>query len=132
MYPDLDSLEPLLGTSAAYGGQWALPITCRSLALTRRALGSDAPLIGTNGARTGADVARFLLAGARAVEMASVVYLAGFGALASAREDLGGWLRARGLSVKEIVGRSADAMKGYAEQPARAGRWRDFVPPEAR
>jgi dihydroorotate dehydrogenase len=132
MYPDLGSLEPLLSTSAAYGGQWALPITCRSLALTRRVLGTNAPLIGTNGARTGMDVARFLLAGACAVEMASAVFLAGFGALADVHETLSNWLKSRHLHVREIVGRSADAMQSYAEQPARPGRWRDFVPMEAR
>ncbi len=41
MVPDLDTLRPVLNTSAAYGGNWALPITCRWLALARRAAGPE-------------------------------------------------------------------------------------------
>src|SRR5262249_11825527 len=72
--PDLDTLAPLLGTSAAIGGFWALPLTCRWLALSRRRLGPAFPLIATNGARSGRDIARFLLAGAGAVQMTSAVF----------------------------------------------------------
>jgi len=39
MVPDLDTFAPVLGTSAAYGGGWALPIVCRFLAQSRRAVG---------------------------------------------------------------------------------------------
>ena len=35
MLPDLETQSPTLGTVLAYGGGWALPITCRWLALTR-------------------------------------------------------------------------------------------------
>jgi dihydroorotate dehydrogenase (NAD+) catalytic subunit len=131
MMPDVETLRPVLGTSAAYGGQWAVPITCRWLALTRRALGSDFPLIGSNGARSGLDVARFLLAGAAAVEMTSAVWLAGFDALSRARQELLGWLQQKDLTVSAVVGRAADELKSYGEQSEQAGRWRSLVPPES-
>jgi dihydroorotate dehydrogenase (NAD+) catalytic subunit len=130
MVPDLDTLRPVLGTSAAYGGRWALPITCRWLALSRRAVGPVFPLIGTNGARTGRDVARMVLAGASAVEMTSAVLQGGFAALGVARDELAAWLGAKDFALRDIVGRAADALESYGEQPARPGRWRDFVPPE--
>lgn len=61
--PDLETGLPLLGTSAAIGGSWALPLTARWLMMTRKAMGDDYPMIATNGARNGLDVARFLPAG---------------------------------------------------------------------
>ena len=127
--PDVETLQPLLGTSAAYGGQWALPIICRHLALARRAVG-EFPLLATNGARTGLDVARFILAGAGAVQMTSAVFLQGYGALSAARDELEAWLVRKDLHVQDVVGRAADALTGYFDQPARPGRWRDFVPTE--
>jgi dihydroorotate dehydrogenase (NAD+) catalytic subunit len=130
MLPDLDTLKPVLGTAAAYGGPWALPITCRWLALTRRAVGQDFPLIGTNGARTGHDVARMALAGARAVELTSAVMQGGFAALTRARDELDAWLAEKQLRLADIVGVAADALESYGDQPARPGHWRNFIPPE--
>jgi dihydroorotate dehydrogenase len=130
MLPDLDSLSPLLGTSAAYGGGWALPIVCRHLALSRRATGQDFPLLGTNGVRSGDDVIRMALAGASAVELLSVVMHEGFGGLTRIVAEVQAFLQARDLDFAALIGRSADALQGYAEQPHRPGRWRDFVPPD--
>jgi len=128
--PDLDTLAPALGTSAAYGGPWALPIVCRSLALSRRAAGPEFPLLGTNGARTGADVARLALAGARATEVLSVVMHEGFPALTRMIGELDELLAERRLRFAELIGRAADQLGRYADQPERSGRWRSFVPPE--
>lgn len=130
MVPDLDTFAPVLGTSGAYGGGWALPIVCRFLALSRRAVGPGFPLLGTNGVRSGADVARMGLAGASAVEVASVVMQEGFAGISRIIAELDAFLAARDLGFATLVGRAADALGGYADQPARAGRWRAFVPPE--
>ena len=130
MVPDLDTLAPVLGSSAAYGGPWAVPIVCRYLALSRKAVGAARPLVGTNGVRSGADLMRMALAGASAVEMLTVVMQEGFGALARIRTELTQLLAARGLSFQEIVGTAADRLRGYADQPLNAGRWRAFVPAE--
>ena len=82
MIPELDTQAPLLGTNLGTGGGWALPMTCYWLAKSRAALGADVPLIGMNGARTGNDVLRMILAGAHAVEISSAVFTNGFGVLA--------------------------------------------------
>ena len=84
MIPELDTQAPLLGTNLGTGGGWALPMTCYWLAKSRAALGADVPLIGMNGARTGNDVLRMILAGAHAVEISSAVFTNGFGVLADA------------------------------------------------
>ena len=130
MLPDVETLAPVLGTSAGYSGGWALPITCRWLATARQVTGPATPLVGTNGARSGLDVARLMLAGASAAELTSVVLQSGFGALTHVIAELDAYLARKGLTATELVGRAADALQTYQQQPARPGRWRDFVPPE--
>jgi dihydroorotate dehydrogenase (NAD+) catalytic subunit len=129
LVPDLDTFAPVLGTSAAYGGGWALPIVCRFLALTRKADG-DLSLIGTNGVRSGGDVLRMALCGASATELLSIVMHEGLGGLTRVISELDSFLAKRDLTFGELIGRSADALTGYAEQPETPGRWRDFVPSE--
>jgi dihydroorotate dehydrogenase len=130
LVPDLDTFAPALGTSAAYGGGWALPIVCRFLALSRRAVGGAFPLLGTNGVRSGGDVARMALAGASATELCSVVMHEGFGGLTRVIAELDGLMVERGVRFADLVGRAADALQGYGAQPVVPGRWRDFVPAE--
>ena len=132
MLPDVETQAPVLGTMGAFGGSWALPLTCRWLALTRERLGPDVSLLATNGARTGLDIARFLLAGACAVQMNSAVFTGGFATITKAVEELDQYLHQHGDTAAGIVGRAADALGSYADQPADPDRWRRFVPPEAR
>jgi dihydroorotate dehydrogenase (NAD+) catalytic subunit len=130
LVPDLETFAPVLGTSAAYGGGWALPIVCRFLALTRRATDGTLTLMGTNGVRSGGDVLRMALCGARATELLSVVMHEGFGGLTRVIGELDSFLAQRDLTFQDLIGRSADALTTYGEQPETPKRWRDFVPPE--
>lgn len=132
MVPDLDTQAPLLNTSAALGGPWALALTARWLALSRKKLGADYPLIATNGARSGRDIARFLLAGASAVEMTSLVMLRGSAAVRDSLAELDAYLASRGQGARDLIGLAADRLQGYGEQTSRPGYWREFVLPEAR
>lgn len=127
--PDVETLRPLLGTHAAYGGPWALPLTCHWLVKCRRQMGGDFPLIGTNGARTGLDIARLLLSGAHAVQMTSALLLGGFGVVTEALGELHEYLRRKGLSAAALVGQAADDVGSYAEQPRRPEHWRRFAAP---
>ncbi len=126
--PDVETMAPLLGTNAAFGGPWALPLTCRWLALSRRRLGADFPLIATNGARSGLDLARMLLAGAAAIEMTSAIFTGGFGVIAQALAELSAYLARQGCSARGIIGLAADRLQTYQEQGARPGHWKTFVP----
>jgi dihydroorotate dehydrogenase len=92
LVPDLDTFKPVLGTSAAYGGGWALPIVCRFLALTRRATDGSLPLMGTNGVRSGRDVVRMVLCGAVATELLSIVMHEGFDGLTRVINELESFL----------------------------------------
>jgi dihydroorotate dehydrogenase len=129
LVPDVETMAPLLGTNAGFGGPWALPITCRWLADARKHLGDDYPLIGTNGARTGLDVMRMLLVGASAVQMTSAPFTAGFGVLSEAVAAVESYLESKGTDAASIVGVAADRVSSYADQPLRAGAWKERVPP---
>jgi hypothetical protein len=54
----------------------------------------------------------------------------GFAGLTRVIAELDSFLGDRNMRFQDLIGRSADAMTGYAGQPETPGRWRDFVPPE--
>jgi dihydroorotate dehydrogenase len=118
--PDLETRRPVLGTFGAIGGDWALPLTMRWVAKTRLALGPGVPLVGTGGARDGRDVARLMLAGATAVQVASSVIVKGFGALGRIRDELSAYLAGQELDARDAVGQAADAAKTYEEIALRS------------
>nr|WP_282572137.1 dihydroorotate dehydrogenase [Roseomonas acroporae] len=129
LVPDLDSHEPMLGTSLGIGGYWNLPLTCHWLALSRARLGPGAPLIGINGARDGQDVARMMLAGASAVGLASAVMLRGYGVLPDSVAQLERYLAGKGMTAAALIGRAADRRRSFAEMPPLGEHWREFIPP---
>ena len=113
--PDLVTRRPVLGTFGAIGGAWAVPLTCRQLAQARVRLGAGACLIGTNGARDGRDVARFLLAGASAAQLATRVITDGPEVLARVIAELAAYLDEQGLAARELIGEAADHVQTYEE-----------------
>jgi dihydroorotate dehydrogenase (NAD+) catalytic subunit len=117
--PDLETRRPVLGTFGGYSGPWALPLSLRWVAKTRLALGADIAVMGSNGARDGADVARFLLAGASAVQVASSVVSEGFGAIGRMVEELTAYLERQGVNARDVVGEAADSSISYEEAAVR-------------
>jgi dihydroorotate dehydrogenase len=132
LVPDVETRAPMLGTAGAIGGPWSLALTCRWLAQSRKKVGRDFPLLGTNGARTGLDVVRFLLAGASAVEMTSAIMAGGFVRATEAVAEIEAYLARTGGAAQDLIGLAADRQLAYGAQPDRPGYWRDFVPPESR
>jgi dihydroorotate dehydrogenase (NAD+) catalytic subunit len=118
--PDPATRRPVLGSFGGVGGAWGLPLALRWIAKTRAALGPDVPLVGTNGARDGLDVARFLLAGASAVQVATSVIVEGFGALERMLAELTQYLTEQGADARDIVGEAADAVLSYEEATVRS------------
>ena len=88
------------------------------------------PLLGTNGVRCGGDVLRMALSGASAVEVLSVLMHEGFAGMSRIIIELDAFLADRDLTFRDLIGRTADALTSYAQQPATPDRWRAFVPPE--
>ncbi|MBS0534472.1 MAG: tRNA-dihydrouridine synthase [Proteobacteria bacterium] len=125
--PDVETMQPFLGTTLGVGGYWNLPLTCHWLSVSRQALGPDKPLIATNGARNGLDVARMMLAGAHAVEMASNVMLRGTDTLSSALTELDAYLQQKNINAADLVGVAADRRKTFADMPLRTDNWKKYV-----
>ncbi len=126
--PDIETLDPYLGTSLAVGGYWNLPLTCQWLALTRARLGASLPLIGINGAQDGLDVARMLLSGASAVGLSSAVMMRGYDLIGQSLSVLDDWLAQKGMTATSAIGVSADRRKSFADMPLRRDHWREFIP----
>jgi dihydroorotate dehydrogenase len=129
MIPDVETLEPLLSTTLGIGGFWNLPLTCHWLTLTRSLLGPNRTLIGINGAQSGLDIARMMLAGASAVAIASPIMLRGFDLLTEALSQFDDYLRRKGLNASNLIGRAADKRKTFAEMPFKRDNWRNYLPP---
>jgi dihydroorotate dehydrogenase len=128
LIPDVETLQPALGTSVGIGGFWHLPLTCHWLALSRARMGPDKPLIGVNGAQSGLDVARMMLAGAHAVEIASAVMLRGFHVLSEALSELHRYLSRKQMHARDLIGRAADARRSFTALPPLRDNWKRYVP----
>lgn len=129
LIPDLETLEPMLGTSLGVGGFWNLPLTCHWLALSRARLGPDVPLIATNGVQGGEDVARALLAGAWAAQITSAVMMRGTAVLADAVAGLDAYLARKGLTADGLIGHAADRRKTFADMPLKTDNWKNYITP---
>jgi dihydroorotate dehydrogenase (NAD+) catalytic subunit len=112
--PDLETRRPVLGTFAAIGGAWALPLTLREVAKAHLAA-PNASIVGTNGARDGYDVARFLLAGAAAVAMTSAVITEGPEVLTQSIVQLDQYCTEQGVTARELIGEAARHVHTYEE-----------------
>jgi dihydroorotate dehydrogenase (NAD+) catalytic subunit len=125
--PDVETMQPFLGTALGVGGFWNLPLTCYWLAVSRQQIGRDKPLIATNGVRSGLDIVRAMLAGASAVEMASEVMLRGSKVLSSALQELDAYLQRKGITAAELIGVAADQRRAFSDMPLRTDDWKKYV-----
>jgi dihydroorotate dehydrogenase len=116
--PDIETMQPILGSAGAIGGRWALPLTLYWISRCFKALPPGTPLLATNGVRVGDDVVRALLSGARGVEITSAVLARGAGVMGEMLARLEAYCARKGITrLDEIVGRAADAALGYGALP---------------
>jgi len=127
LIPDIETLEPMLGTTLGVGGFWNLPLTCQWLALSRAKVGAAKPLIATNGAQTGLDIARMMLAGASAVEMSSPVMIRGAATLSSALAEFQAYLKRKTLDATDLIGVAADRRVVFPARPLKTDNWKKYV-----
>jgi len=126
--PDIETQEPILGTHAAIGGPWALPLTAHYLVKSRVKVGTAYPLMATNGARDGHDIIRFMLSGASAVQMTSAIFTGGYEVISNSVEQLETYLNKKNMDASDLIGATADRAGTYAEQKNNDDYWREFVP----
>jgi dihydroorotate dehydrogenase len=93
------------------------------VAKARERLGPDVPLVATNGVRSGADVVRCLLAGARAAEAYTVVHHGGAEALARLVAGVERHALDHDVDrIADLVGEAADHTLTYAQAATKGGR----------
>jgi dihydropyrimidine dehydrogenase (NAD+) subunit PreA/dihydroorotate dehydrogenase (NAD+) catalytic subunit len=116
--PDIETHKPILGSWGAIGGGWALPASLYWVSKCWRNVSKTVPIIGTNGARSADDVVRFLLSGARAVELASAAITNGPQIFSEIIASLASYCERKSISdLNQIVGRAADTALTYSEIP---------------
>jgi dihydroorotate dehydrogenase len=112
--PDIETHQPVLGSWGAIGGHWALPASLYWVSKAWRNVTREVPIIGTNGARSGEDVVRFLLSGARAVELASAAITNGPKIFSTIIDDLRSYCERKKIAqVAGLIGKAADAALTY-------------------
>ena len=117
--PDIETHLPILGSWGAIGGHWALPASLYWVSKCWCAISQSVPLIGTNGARSADDVIRFLLSGARAVELASLVLSHGPAVFSRILADLQTYGERKQIArLTDLVGKAADVARPYGTLPA--------------
>ncbi len=121
--PDIETHQPVLGSWGAIGGHWALPASLYWVSKAWRNVTREVPIIGTNGARSAEDVIRFLLSGARAVELASAAITDGPQIFSGIIAELRSYCeRKRVTHIAELVGKAADAALTYDQITPRKPR----------
>jgi dihydroorotate dehydrogenase len=116
--PDVETQKPILGSWGAIGGSWALPSSLYWVSKCWRNVSKGTPIFGTNGARSADDVLRFLLSGASAVELASVVMTNGPQIFTEILAELERYCERKGVTrIQELVGKAADQALSYAALP---------------
>jgi hypothetical protein len=70
-----------------------------------------------------------LLAGASAVQMTSAILAGGFGVIEIALAEFTAYLARKDMTARALIGRAADQLASYQDQPSRPGYWREFVAP---
>ena len=110
--PDLAG-GAVLGSWGAWGSPGCLPMSLYWVSKTRLALGPEVPLVGTNGARTAADVLRFLASGARAVEVVTALWTGGPAVIAELVDGVAAYLD--GVELADFVGSALPGAREYGE-----------------
>jgi dihydroorotate dehydrogenase len=126
--PDIETHQPILGSWGAIGGHWALPASLYWVSKAWRNATREVPIIGTNGARSAEDVIRFLLSGARAVELASAAITNGAKIFSTIIDDLHSYCARKQIArISELIGKAADAALTYDQispKPVKEYPWK--------
>jgi dihydroorotate dehydrogenase len=118
--PDIETQKPILGSWGAIGGGWALPASLYWISKCWRNVSREVPIIGTNGARSAEDVVRFLLSGARAVELASAVITNGVQIFPEILTGIHDYCERKSVHrLHELIGKAAAAGLTYGEINAK-------------
>jgi len=112
---DVHTESPVMhGGVAGHGGPWSLHYVLRWVVQTAPAL--SIPVCASGGVGGGEDVIKCLLAGASAVQIATLVILEGYGVIGRVLKEASEWMEARGYHrLEQFRGRAAARVLNLAE-----------------
>jgi len=112
---DVDAHASVMhGSFAGHGGPYTVPYRLRWIAQAFPEL--DIPICGTGGVSTGEDVAKYILAGATCVQLATAAIVEGYEAFGRIRDAFAQWMeRHEHASVDDVRGIIAHRVLGIGE-----------------
>jgi dihydroorotate dehydrogenase (fumarate) len=116
---DIESRRPILhGTYAGVGGPWAKYYTMRHVAETAQQV--TVPIAATGGVLSGEDVLKYILLGATAVQILSVIMVNGWESISRINAELDSYMVRHGISSLETI--RGEALRSLTA-PAEIVRW---------
>jgi dihydroorotate dehydrogenase (fumarate)/dihydropyrimidine dehydrogenase (NAD+) subunit PreA len=123
---DIDTAKPQLSGWAGVGGPWMKPLTLRWISKLHYEM-EKLPISGSNGIFDWRDVVEFLMSGATAVQICSVLLVKGFDYIQDVVTGLERFLAEKGYgSVKEIIGIAARSALHH-DEILKLGRFRSTI-----
>lgn len=111
---DLEHHRVYLSSYAGYSGEPIKPMALATVATLKQL--TQLPVCGCGGVQTAEDVLEFLMLGAGAVEIASVILREGYGVIEKILQDLDRWLDGhRYGAADQVVGLALDTISPFEE-----------------
>ena len=111
---DIETARPSLNTYGGISGEYIRPLGLSSVATIAQSV--DIPIAGIGGISSARNALEYIMLGASAVEIGSVVMREGYDVIGKITKDLEAWAhRHRVYSVHQICGRALDNMKSFDE-----------------
>jgi NADPH-dependent glutamate synthase beta subunit-like oxidoreductase/dihydroorotate dehydrogenase len=116
---DIENEAPIMhGGYAGHGGSWAIQYPLRWISQIRPELKGG--IAGSGGVGTWEDLVKYLLVGADAVQVATAIYLGGFGVIREMLDGLAAWMDAKGYpDLRDFRGNANARIKGGTEVDRR-------------
>lgn len=101
---DIETQRPILfGGLSGHGGSWALNAVLRWIIVTYPQI--KAPISATGGIMTGSDTIKCLLVGANTVQIATAMYLKGYGHVQTMLAEINDYMERKGIhALSDIIG----------------------------
>lgn len=101
---DVETMAPVMhGGMAGFGGAWYIHYCLRWIA---ECFGrTSTPIVGSGGVSSGEDIAKYILAGATAVEVATLIIFEGYGVIGRVLDQLVKWMERKQIArLMDVVG----------------------------
>ena len=112
---DPETCRPVMhGSFAGHGGPYDVPYRLRWIAQTYP--DTSIPICGTGGVTTGEDVAKYILVGAGAIQLATAAIVEGYGAFGRIVDEFSAWMqRGSHENLNDVRGLAIDKMLSMEE-----------------